>query len=423
MTFRVSTTLAVGGAFRVRPAITHSSTESGDFSFTAPDLSFAGTGAETKTFTVQTTEDTEIEGTESFDVALTLVAKPSNDGKLNLGTGRGTIRDDDYPELTISDASVVEGGRLDFTLTLDDAIPPGYSAFYVQPKITAGTATANSDYVAATPALVRFTGTSGETKTVSVTTLADTVRDEPDETLTLSAKGVSSAPVITTDTGTGTIKERTYTDANKPALSITGGGNVNEGSSVSWTVTLDKATNGSFTVTPDFTGTATKTSDYTVTAGTRLTYAGTANEAKTVTIKALKDGKSESDETVLLGLDATPSGRVDDTATGSATIKNVDSPTNTNPGGAFKTKLTIGDAKVTEGDTIETTVYVNVTGTGKAAPPTTRSGRKPRCSAAAPRPAAATTRAHPVEALERHARERDSAFRARWGARSRTSCR
>ena len=359
MTFRVSTALAVGGAFRVQPAITHSSTESGDFSFTAPELSFAGTGAETRTFTVQTTEDTEIEGPESFDVALTLVAKPKS-GTLSLGTGRGTILDDDYPELTISDASVVEGGRLDFTLTLDDAIPPGYSAFYVQPAITAGTATANSDYVAATPALVRFAGTKGEKKTVQVTTLADTVRNEPDETLTLSASGVSSAPVVTTDTGTGTIRERTYSDANRPALSISGGGNVNEGSSVSWTVTLDKATSGPFTVTPDFTGTATKVSDYKVTAGKRLSYAGTANEAKTVTIEALKDGASEGDETVLLGLDATPSGRVDDTATGSATIKNVD-PTSKNPYDNATIDLTMGNATVTEGGDVEVEVKYTVT--------------------------------------------------------------
>ena len=355
MTFRVSTALAVGGAFRVQPAITHSSTESGDFSFTAPELSFAGTGAETKTFTVQTTEDTDIEGPESFDVALTLVAKPKS-GTLSLGTGRGTILDDDYPELTISDASVVEGGRLDFTLTLDDAIPPGYSAFYVQPAITAGTATANSDYVAATPSLVRFAGTKGEKKTVRVTTLADTVRNEPDETLTLSASGVSSAPVVTTDTGTGTIKERTYSDANRPALSISGGGNVNEGSSVSWTVTLDKATSGPFTVTPDFTGTATKVTDYKVTAGKRLSYAGTANEAKTVTIEALKDGTSEGDETVLLGLDATPSGRVDDSATGSATIKNVDPPDKKDQ--VWTVKITMGDVTVTEGGTAEVDVDV-----------------------------------------------------------------
>ena len=357
MTFRVSTTLSVGGAFRVRPAITHSSTESGDFSFTAPELSFADDKAETRTFTVQTTEDTEIEGPESFDVALTLVSKPSNDGKLNLGKGRGTIRDDDYPELTISDASVVEGGRLDFILTLDDAIPPGYSAFYVQPTITAGTATANSDYVAATPPMVRFTGTSGETKTVSVATLADTVRNEPDETLTLSAKGVSSAPVVTTDTGT--IKERTYSGANKPALSVTGGGNVNEGSSVSWTVTLDKATRGAFTVTPDFTGTATKTSDYTVTAGAMLSYAGTANEAKTVTIKALKDGESEGDETVLLGLTANRKDWVDDTATGSATIKNVDPPGIPDQSN-FPETFSMTDATVTEGQNAEVTVSYNI---------------------------------------------------------------
>ena len=223
MTFTVSAPVAAGGAFTVQPAFSHATTESGDFTANTPELAFAGTGAESKTFTVQTTEDTAIEGTESFDVALTLVSK-SFTGTIGLGKGRGTIRDDDYPELTISDASAVEGGSLRFTLTLDDAIPPGYSTFYVQPAITAGTATANSDYVAAKPALVRFAGTKGETKTVSVTTLADTVRNEPDETLTLSASGVSSAPVITTDTGTGTIRERTYTDANKPALSVTGGG-------------------------------------------------------------------------------------------------------------------------------------------------------------------------------------------------------
>ena len=362
MTFTVAIAMAVGASFTVQPAITHSTTESGDFSFTASELSFAGTGAESKTFTVRTTEDSYIEGTESFDVALTLVAKPSNDGKLSLGTGRGTIVDDDYPELTISDASTAEGGRLNFTLTLDDAIPPGYSAFYVQPAITAGTATANGDYVAATPPLVRFQGTRNETKTVTVVTLADTVQDEPDETLTLSASAVSSAPVITTDTGTGTIRERTYSATRKPALAISGGGDVDEGSSVSWTVTLDKAASGPFTVTPEFTGTATGTTDYTVTAGSLLAFAGTANEAKTITIKALKDGTSESDETVLLGLTANRTDRVDDSATGSATIKNVDAPTKKRAD--WTVEITMGDATVTEGGTVEVDVDVYASNPG-----------------------------------------------------------
>ena len=367
MTFTVSAPVAAGGAFTVQPAFTHATTESGDFTANTPELAFAGTGSESKTFTVQTTEDTAIEGTESFDVALTLVSK-SFTGTISLGKGRGTIRDDDYPELTISDASAVEGGSLRFTLTLDDAIPPGYSTFYVQPAITAGTATANSDYVAATPALVRFAGTKGETKTVSVTTLADTVRDEPDETLTLSASGVSSAPVIITDTGTGTIRERTYTDANKPALSVSGGGSVNEGSSVSWTVTLNKATSGPFTVTPGFTGTATKMSDYQVTAGSLLSYAGTANEAKTITIAALKDGKSESDETVLLGLTADRRDRVDDTATGSATIKNVDAPGGGGTGSKHYFAMT--DVSVTEGGDAEITVSHWCEGTCSVKPKT-----------------------------------------------------
>ena len=362
MTFTVAIAMAVGASFTVQPVITHSTTESGDFSFTAPELSFAGTGAESKTFTVQTTEDSYIEGTESFDVALTLVAKPSNNGTLSLGTGRGTIVDDDYPELTISDASTAEGGRLNFTLTLDDAIPPGYSAFYVQPAITAGTATANSDYVAATPPLVRFQGTRNETKTVTVVTLADTVQDEPDETLTLSASPVSSAPVITTDTGTGTIRERTYSATRKPALAISGGGDVDEGSSVSWTVTLDKAASGPFTVTPEFTGTATGTTDYTVTAGSLLAFAGAANEAKTITIKALQDGTSESDETVLLGLTANRTDRVDDSATGSATIKNVDAPTKKRAD--WTVEITMGDATVTEGGTVEVDVDVYASNPG-----------------------------------------------------------
>ena len=367
MTFTVAAPVAAGGAFTVQPAFSHATTESGDFTANTPELAFAGTGSESKTFTVQTTEDTAIEGTESFDVALTLVSK-SFTGTISLGKGRGTIRDDDYPELTISDASAVEGGSLRFTLTLDDAIPPGYSTFYVQPAITAGTATANSDYVAAKPALVRFAGTKGETKTVSVTTLADTVRNEPDETLTLSASGVSSAPVITTDTGTGTIRERTYTDANKPALSVTGGGDVNEGSSVSWTVTLNKATSGPFTVTPGFTGTATKMSDYQVTAGSLLSYAGTANEAKTITIAALKDGKSESDETVLLGLTADRRDRVDDTATGSATIKNVDAPGGGGTGSKHYFAMT--DVSVTEGGDAEITVSHWCEGTCSVKPKT-----------------------------------------------------
>ena len=324
MTFTAEITQAVGAAFEVTPYYAHRTTEGADFSQSTQALAFKGDGAETKTFTVQTTEDTAIEGVETFKVGLQLTKAPSNDAKFDLGTGIGTITDDDYANLTISDASATEGGRLEFTLTLDAAIPSSFKALEVQPRVTAGTATAGTDYAAATPPPVTFAGRAGEKQTVRVSTLADTVRDESDETLTLSATRLTSAPVVTTDTGTGTIKERTYSEVGKPALSISGGGNVNEGSSASWTITLDKATSGPFAVTPDFTGTATKTSDYKVTAGTRLSFAGTANEAKTITIAALKDGTSESDETVLLGLETNHANRVDATATGSATIKNVD---------------------------------------------------------------------------------------------------
>ena len=90
-----------------------------------------------------------------------------------------------------------------------------------------------------------------------------------------------------------------------------------EGSDITFTVTLDKAVQGTFTVTPSFTdGTATEGTDYDENT-TALNFTGTANETKTFTVSTTQDTHVEGNETFTISLTASNAGvTAADTGTG-----------------------------------------------------------------------------------------------------------
>ena len=338
LTFTVTLDAAVSGGLTVTPSFTDvTATEGTDYTANTAAFEFAGTAGETQTFTVATTEDGTVESDETFTVGLAV--SETSAMVLATDTATGAILNDDWPALTIADASASEGDSLTFTVTLDAAVSGGLTA---TPSFTDVTAAEGTDYTANTAGL-SFTGTAGETQTFTVATTEDT-DDENDETFTVSlAVSGTSATVTATDTATGTIL-----DDDRAAVTIEDV-SASEGDSLTFTVTLDKAVSGGLTVTPSFTDvTATEATDYTANTAA-LGFTGTAGETQTFTVATKDDTDEENDETFTVSLavsGASATVTATDTATG--TILDDDAPA-----------VTIADASANEGDAITFTVTLD----------------------------------------------------------------
>ena len=339
LAFTVTLDKEVPGGLTVTPTFTDGTAAKGaDYTENTAPLRFAGTAGESQTFTVATTDDDKDEPHETFTVGLTV--SRTSETVTATDTATGTIIDDEEsgpaPTLTVTGAAVDEGAPLAFTVTLDKKVSGGLT---VTPTFTDGTAAKGADYTENTAPL-RFAGTAGETRTVTVATTDDS-DDEPNETFTvgLTVSGTSK-PVTATDTATGTIIDD---DDRGPAPAVTvADASAGEGDPLTFAVTLDKAVSGGLTVAPTFTdGTAVQGTDYTRNAAP-LRFAGTAGETRTFTVATIEDHDDEPNETFTVGL--TVSGAVTvvaatDTATG--TILDDD---------AAQGALTIGDAIALEGD-------------------------------------------------------------------------
>ena len=113
-------------------------------------------------------------------------------GQLDDATFRITVTA--ASEVTVSDATAVEGEALSFTVRLANAVPGGLT---VTPVFGVGTAGADVDYTPDTTPL-SFTGTAAEERTFTVPTIEDEVV-EAAETFEVSAGG--GAGTITDDDG------------------------------------------------------------------------------------------------------------------------------------------------------------------------------------------------------------------------------
>ena len=221
------------------------------------------------------------------------------------------------PAVTIGDASADEGDDITFTATLDKPVAGGFT---VTPSFTDGTATEGTDYTANTAA-ISFAGTAGETQTFTVATTEDSdVEDDETFTVGLSVSG-TSASVTATSTATGTIRN----DDETPAVVTIADASAEEGDDITFTVTVDRAVAGGFTVTPSFTdGTATEGTDYTASTAA-ISFAGTAGETQTFTVATTEDSDVEDDETFTVGLSVSgTSANVTATSTATGTIRNDD---------------------------------------------------------------------------------------------------
>ncbi len=300
----------VQGDVVVNVSFIHMTTEPGDFTSTSQYITFANGSKGTKTITVPTNNDTRLEEEESFTAVLSVTSgNTAIDGS---DTGSGTITDNDAASVTISDASVDEGGNVMFSLELTNDVEGN-----VEVQVNFENTTASDDDYSGTSQNFTFTGGLKGTKTVTVPTTGDT-KLEGNETFVARITLISgNSEVVVLDTGIGTINNDDVASVTIADVSAD-----EDGGAITVTATLDFAVQGGFTVevnTADGSA-ATADSDYAAVTNYTLTFAGNAGETQTFSVTPSADTKLESDETLTVSL-----GNLDNTTlavdiTGGATV-------------------------------------------------------------------------------------------------------
>ena len=264
-----------------------------DYTTVSGTLTFTS-GQTSKTVAVPVTDDVLSEDDET----VTLNLSNATNAPIVDPQGVGTILDDDpEPDVSIAGVTLVEGDTgtttASFPVTLS---APSGREVDVDYSTADGTATAGSDYVAASGTLVFA---AGETlHSIDVAVRGDFL-NEADETFAVTLSGPVNASIVT-GTGTGTIQN----DDSGPMLSVADA-TIAEGNSgtasLVFQVSLAPASAGVVTVdyaTTD--GTATSGTDYDAAAGTLSFAAG--ETTKTVVVNVHGYTSVEPDETLTLTL-------------------------------------------------------------------------------------------------------------------------
>src|SRR5262245_28522978 len=277
-------------------------------------LNFAP-GDTSRTVTVRMYGDTRYEADETFAVNL------SNQTNATLADaqGVGTIFNDDPPELVISDVALKESnaGTTNFVFTVAMSAVPD-APVTVDYATGNGTATAGSDYEAASGKLTIPAGQT--TGTITVLVYGDRL-PEPNKTFFVNLSSPTNA-TIADNLGVGTIVDDepriTISDVSKAE------GKKGKATLFTFTVTLSTAYDQPVTMsfqTVDGTAT-TSNNDYVAKTGT-LTFAP-GETTKTIIIEVKGDIKKEADETFYLDLFGNSSNSLFTKNRGSGTILNDD---------------------------------------------------------------------------------------------------
>ena len=291
-------------------------------------------------FTVSVSADDIGELAETFTVGLSRASTTISDG-----TGTGTIIGSGDTLISIANAMAVEGGTLSFAVTRSGDTSGVSSLTWTTGDDTAPgakKATAPADYTAVSTAqTVRFLATE-TTKTITVTSAADSLIDG-DETFRVNLASPAGA-VLASAFATGTITEGTtgYKIADADA---------DEGETITFTITREGLTSAASSVkwntTDDTTGgadKATATDDYTPVTTARTVSFLAGETSKDITVTTREDTTDEPDETFRVVLSAPSTGILTD-AIGIGTINDDDAPT-----------LSIANAEAGEGEDMTFTV-------------------------------------------------------------------
>ena len=318
-------------------------------------VAFTAGGLLTATVTVLVNQDNIVEANESFTVLLS--AAPAG-VILADASGLGTITNDDAAVVTLSGGvSQNEGTSFVFTATLNNPVQGGFTQAYTTNNITA--TTADNDYTDNDgPALV-FTGTAGESHTITVITTPDT-KVELDEIFIVVLGAISGGPAGITTAGS----PQTGTILNDDAAVVSLAGNVSQAENLTpqvFTVNLSNPVDANVTVqfsTADGTAT-TADNDYTAVSNQVVTFIAGTTTAQSVNVSITNDTKVEADELYNVALNTlNASGRnvTLGTTTGTGTILNNDAATVTLSGGISIIEGNAGSAIVTLNATLNNAV-------------------------------------------------------------------
>lgn len=268
----------------------------GDFGSASGSLSFAANETQ-KTISIPTVDDSSVEGNESFSVNL---SSPSSPTTLSDADATGTIVDNDSApasSVSIADASVTEGGTLQFVLTRSGGTGSSASVAFATGNGSAGSP---GDFTAAS-GTASFAANETQ-KTISVSTIDDS-SVESSETMTVTLSSPSTGLTISRNQATGTIADN---DVALASFTISDAF-VFEGGTLVFTVTRSGTTSSQVSLafaTAD--GTATAPGRYTATSGT-LTFL--ANEtSKTISVTTKNNSFAQGDQDMSVNLSNPSSG-------------------------------------------------------------------------------------------------------------------
>ncbi len=342
--FTVSLAPASGSTVTVSYATADvTATAPADYTSRTGTLTF-NAGQTSKTISVPVVGDTLDEDDETFVVNL---FAPTN-ATVADAQGVGTIVDNDAtPSVGINNATVTEGDvgtvTATFTATLSAVSGRTVTVDYATADITA---TAPTDYAAASGTLTFPAGTT--TRTIPIAVQGD-LSDEADETYQVALSNPVNV-TISTAIGTGTI-----TDNDAPPSIAINDVSQTEGNAGTTNMNFDVSLSvpSGLTVTVNYAtadSTAMQPSDYTTSSGT-LTFTP-GQGMKTISVPIVGDTTDEVDETFFVNLSGATNASIAD-AQGVGTIVD-DDPL---------PSLTINDVSLTEGDagTTDATFTVSLT--------------------------------------------------------------
>lgn len=332
----------------------------------------------TQTINVNVVGDTTVEGDETFTVALAAAQQPSPNGTPPpLTTGTGTIVNDDVDrELTINDASAIEGTgagstNVVFTVSLSAAPAAGQNVT-VDYATSSGSALSGTDFTATTGTLT-FTSTGALTQTVSVPVARDNI-DESDETFAITLSAPANATIYDGN-GVGTINDDDDAVLTIANISQVEGNSGTTAFTFTASLSVPSATNLVFGLTTAD-GTATAPADYqAIASGAQSVTFVAGTTSQTFAVQVVGETLLESDETFTATLTPinTNSPNGSGAATATATIVNDDLPV-----------ATIANAQVIEGTGSNSTLAFTVSLSAPAPAPVSVNFATANGSATAP---------------------------------------
>ena len=336
--------------------VTGTATSGADY--TAPSGSLTiNAGAASGTITIQTTEDSVLDGDETLVVTLT-------DASTTLGTVTAdttpmvetAITDDGMVTVTLSsDGPVVEEGLAKLTLSLSGAVSTPVEVTW---STSDGTAQEGSDYLEVASRTVTFAAGSRQEQTLSVTTIQDTLA-EGDETFMVTLTGANLPVGVTI----GTVAvDVTITDDEALTVTVVAGAEtVAEGSPATFTVSVGGGeSTAAVTVTYKVTGTATSGTDYTAPPGSLTIDAGVGSG--TISIPTSTDSVLDGGETLMVMLTeaaTTPGTIMADMTAAETVIADGDTVTVAVAAGDAVTEGTAATFTVTLSGNVSSAVVVN----------------------------------------------------------------